>query len=175
MKSLSILTLLFALPLLAEEENPFDNWFFEFFEGESEMFGTFLGPDGEEFDQAAGKMTTIIDRKNIKSVSSIVAKSKTQKKEFASVSTTTPKGKNTFLGVVKYPNGQKSNYTMTLLDGKKYRTIVHSPNGNKVKIEGKLKNESTIQSTELIEDKNGNLLWKSLTTYKRAKKPKKKE
>ena len=173
MKFLLSLTFFFTLPLSAQDKNPFDNWLFKFFEGESEMFGDILDPDGEELDQGAGKLVTTLDLKNKKSVSIGTVRYKSQDSKSKYVSTVTPKGKNTYSGVTVYSNGEKSTYTMTLLDGKKYKSIVKAPNGLSVIIEGTLKNKNTLESTELIKGPDGTLLWKSKTTYKRGKKPKK--
>ena len=173
MKPFLFLILLFTLPVSAQDKHPFDNWLFKFFEGESEMFGTIYGIDGEELDQGAGRMTTIIDRKKNQAISHSMIRYKSQEGKTKYVSTVTPKGKNTFAGVSEYSNGEKSNYIMTLLEGNRYRSVVKAPNGITVTIEGKLKNESTIETRELIKDQKGTLLWQSKTTYKRAKKPKK--
>lgn len=173
MKLLITLTLLFILPANAEEELPFDNWLFEFFEGDSEMFGDIFGPNGESYDQAAGKMVTTIDNKNKKAVSTYTVRYKNLKTKTVSISTVTPKEKNTFSGSTKGPDGGITTYTLTLLDEKRYKSVAKWPNNQVVVGEGTLKNKNTIETTDLIKEADGTLLMKMKFTYKRAKKPKK--
>jgi len=173
MKSLIALSLLFILPTNAEEKNSFDNWLFKFFEGESEMFGDLLGPDGETYDQAAGKVVTTIDLKNKESVSSYAIRYKNLKTRQKSISTVKHLEGNQYSGTTKNQNNDVTTYTLTIVDDKRFRSTTKWPNNQTVTSEGVLKNKNTIEMIDTVRDANGAITLKVKFTYKRGKKPKK--
>lgn len=149
----------------------FDNWYFEFFRGETKTEGKIFSPDGKLLDEGRGMILVEIDEVTGVTKSKTATKFKNRPDTVESTATLERMKENSYSGWAKDSNGGKAKLTLMLLENKKFKTVVAEPRGVTITIEGALTDDGTVTATESVHAPDGSLVVTVKTTYsKKAKK-----
>jgi len=145
---LTIFTTFFFMALASAEE-AFDNWFFSFFKGETEMYGKYFSAEGDLIEEGSGVMKSEIDTEKMIEKSETNLTFKISGDTVKSTSVLKSLGEGKFSGTAEDSKGKKYTMELEVLPDNKYRTIAQCE-GQNIEIEGELKDDGLVHSKETI-------------------------